>query len=141
MNTKAQAPSLGARKRKATEVLTQDGVLERLRAICRQLPDVTEAVTFGHPTFKINNKPFAVLETYKGDLSICVNVGQKFHNIFEADPRFYRTPYIGKYGWVSLKVYAAPLNWTEIEALVRQSRELVLYPAKEKRPVRVCTER
>ena len=105
---------------------TEESVLERLRGICSALPDATEKLTFGHPTFQANGKTFTVLETYRNELSICVKVGKTLQGMFEADPRFYRTPYIGKHGWVSLKVYAAPLNWTEIKSLVRQSRELVL---------------
>jgi predicted DNA-binding protein (MmcQ/YjbR family) len=120
--------NVGPRSRRSS--VTEEGVLEKLRSICMALPDATEAVTFGHPTFKVKNKTFAVLETYKGDLSICLKVGRKFQDIFEADPRFYRTPYIGKHGWVSLKVHAAPLNWTEIKALVNQSWKLVLNPTK-----------
>lgn len=109
---------------------TETSVLERLRGICSALPDATEKLTFGHPTFQANGKTFTVLETYKNELSICVKVGKTLQGMFEADPRFYRTPYIGKHGWVSLKVYAAPLNWTEIKSLVKQSRELVLSAKK-----------
>ena len=45
--------------------VTEEGVLERLRRICSALPDTTETVTFGHPTFKAAGKTFTVLETYK----------------------------------------------------------------------------
>jgi predicted DNA-binding protein (MmcQ/YjbR family) len=109
---------------------TEESVLTRLRGICSALPDATEKLTFGHPTFQANGKTFTVLETNKNELSICVKVGKTLQGTFEADPRFYRTPYIGKHGWVSLKVYAAPLNWTEIKSLVKQSRELVLSAKK-----------
>jgi predicted DNA-binding protein (MmcQ/YjbR family) len=103
--------------------------LERLRTICEALPNVTETISFGHPTFKARGKTFLVLETYKGDLSICVNVGKTLQGAFESHPRFYRTPYIGKHGWVSLKVNAAPLKWIEIKSLVKQSFERVLNAA------------
>ena len=88
------------------------------------LPDSTETVSFGHPTFQVKGRTFAVLEEYKGDLSICLKVGESMQGIFVADPRFYRTPYIGKHGWVSLKVYAAPLDWDEIDELLLGSHEL-----------------
>ena len=54
-----------------------------------------------------------------------MKVEKELQGIFLDDPRFFRTPYIGKHGWVTLKVYAAPLNWTEIKALVRGSYRLV----------------
>jgi len=89
------------------------------------LPDATETVTFGHPTFQVRGKAFAVLEEYKGELSICINVGKIVRDVFLVDTRFYLTPYSGKHGWVSLKVYAAPLDCREIDELLRGSHELV----------------
>ena len=100
-------------------------ILERLRKICRDLVEATETVTFGHPTFQVNGKTFSVLEEYKSESGICVKVEKELQAIFLDDPRFLRTPHIGKHGWVTLKVYAAPLNWTEIKALVRGSYRLV----------------
>jgi predicted DNA-binding protein (MmcQ/YjbR family) len=114
------APKL---KRAAGNSVTEAQVLERMRAVCVSLTDAVETVTFGHPTFKVKGKAFAVLETYKGDLSICVKVGKTLQGAFLADARFYRTPYIGRHGWVSLKVHAAPLNWREIKSLISQSYE------------------
>jgi predicted DNA-binding protein (MmcQ/YjbR family) len=66
-----------------------------------------------------------VLEEYKGELGICVKVGTLLQGIFLDDPRFFRTPYIGKHGWVTLRVHAAPLNWTEIRGLVKGSYQMV----------------
>jgi predicted DNA-binding protein (MmcQ/YjbR family) len=103
-----------------------------LRTICLRLPAATEGVTFGHPTFRIDGKMFAVLEEYKGELGICVKVGTLLQGVFLDDPRFFRTPYIGKHGWVTLRVYAAPLNWSEICELVKGSYQLVA-PAKSNR--------
>ena len=60
---------------------------------------------------------FAVLEEYKGELGICLKVGTLLQGVFLQDPRFFRTPYIGKHGWVTLRVYAAPLNWNEIREI------------------------
>jgi predicted DNA-binding protein (MmcQ/YjbR family) len=100
-------------------------VLPRLRRSCLTLPGVTETVTFGHPTFQVAGKTFAVLDEYKGELSICVNVGKTLQGVFLDDPRFYLTPYVGKHGWVSLKVHAAPLDWVEIGELLKGSYQLV----------------
>ena len=115
---------------------SHDAVLERLRKACGRLPGNTETVTFGHPAFQVNGKTYAVLEEYKGELSICFRVEKSVQDVFLDDPRFYRTPYIGKHGWVSLKVYAAPLDWNEIGELLAGSRELV---AARTRPRRAKT--
>ncbi len=99
-------------------------ILSKLRKICLALPKTSETTTFGHPTFQVGTKTFTVLETYKGELSICVKVGKKMQPIFLEDQRFYRTPYVGQHGWVSLRA-KTKLNWKEIEQLVRGSYELV----------------
>src|SRR5262249_56720855 len=94
----------------------------------------TEVVTYGHPGFKVDNRLYAVLETYKDELSIVVKVGVDALELFARDPRYYQTPYIGKQGWVSLKVYAAPLDWQEVRGLLKGSHMLVRKePAKRKK--------
>ena len=102
-------------------MLTEAKILEKLREICRALPDADETFTFGHPTFRVEGKTFCVLEEYKGELGICVKVEKELQGIFLDDPRFFRTPYAGKHGWVTLRVHAARLNWTEIKQLVKGS--------------------
>jgi len=99
-------------------------ILPRLREICLALPKTHETVTFGNPTFQVGTKTFAVLETYKGQLSISVKVGKSVQNVFLQDARFYRTPYVGQHGWVSLRANGS-LDWDEITELVRGSHELV----------------
>jgi predicted DNA-binding protein (MmcQ/YjbR family) len=106
-------------------MLTEAQMLARLREVCLTIPSTTETMTFGHPTFQVNGKTFCVFEEYKGELGICVKVEMELQGVFLEDPRFFRTPYIGKHGWVTLKIYAARLNWTEIRALVRGSYRLV----------------
>jgi predicted DNA-binding protein (MmcQ/YjbR family) len=118
----------GAREPKSwyhLPMVSEKAILKKLRAICLRLPEATEGVSFGHPTFRIAGKMFAVLEEYKGELGICVKVGTLLQGMFLDDARFFRTPYIGKHGWVTLRAYAAPLNWNEIRELVKGSYQLV----------------
>jgi predicted DNA-binding protein (MmcQ/YjbR family) len=106
-------------------MISEAAILKKLRAICLRLSTATEGVSFGHPTFRVEGKIFALLEEYKGELGICVKVGTLLQGVFLDDPRFFRTPYIGKHGWVTLRVYAAPLNWNEIRELVKGSYRMV----------------
>jgi predicted DNA-binding protein (MmcQ/YjbR family) len=118
-------------------MLSEKAMLKKLRAICLRLPAATEGVSFGHPTFRIEGKMFAVLEEYRGELGICLKVGTLLQGVFLEDPRFFRTPYIGKHGWVTLHVHAAPLDWNEIRELVKGSYQLVApRNAARKRTVR-----
>jgi predicted DNA-binding protein (MmcQ/YjbR family) len=100
------------------------GIANKLRKICLALEDVVEAETFGHPTFRVGGKTFCVLDEHKGESAIAVKVGLPVQGVFLKDPRFYKTPYTGQHGWVSLKTKTT-LNWREIEELVRGSYKLM----------------
>ena len=118
-------------------MISEDEILKKLRRISLALPNAEETVSHGHPTFRVRGgKIFAVLETYKGELGICVNVGKLMQGMFLDDLRFFRTPYIGKHGWVTLRVHAAPLNWPEIRELVKGSYLLATPAATRKKPAR-----
>ena len=114
--------------------VAEEEVLRSMREICLALPEARETTTFGHPTFQVKGKTFVVLEEYKGELSICVAVGKLTQDLFLQDPRFYRTPYIGHRGWVSLKVHSAPLNWREIKELATGSCEIVRQGVRGRTP-------
>jgi predicted DNA-binding protein (MmcQ/YjbR family) len=103
---------------------TEKSVLAKMRKICMALPGTIEKISHGHPSFATKKGVYAVIEEYKGELSICVNVGRGVQAIFLEDPRFYPTPYAAKNGWVSLKVHAAPLDWEEIAGLLEGSYKL-----------------
>jgi predicted DNA-binding protein (MmcQ/YjbR family) len=111
-------------------------ILDGLRKICLALPGAEETVSFGHPTFRAAGKTFCVLDEYKGEMAIAVKVGVAAQGIFLEDVRFYVTPYIGKHGWVSLRVpvteTAAKLNWEEIGELARSSYGLIAANAGSK---------
>ena len=96
-----------------------------MRKICMALEGTQEKVSHGHPAFFTAKGIYAVLEVYRGELSLCVKVGKEMQGVFLADPRFYLTPYIGKRGWVSLRMHATPLDWTEIGALLKASYQSI----------------
>ncbi len=104
-----------------------DAVLRKLRQICLALTKTAEVAAWGHPNFRVANKTFAVLEEYKGKLSIAFKVAKEHQYLFLKDPRFYRTPYIGQHGWVSL-ITEGPVNWNEVRQLVSDSYRLVAPP-------------
>jgi len=104
--------------------VTEQQVLARMRKICLALAGTEEKISHGHPTFATGKGIYAVLEEYRGELSICVKVGLEVQGVFLEDPRYYLTPYSGKHGWVSLKVHAAPLDWKEIVGLLAGSHHL-----------------
>jgi predicted DNA-binding protein (MmcQ/YjbR family) len=101
-------------------------VLARLRRICLALPNAHETVTFGHPTFRVNERMFAVLEEYRGELTMAFQAGKSMQRIFLEDRRFIRTPYLGQHGWVSLRLPpSSKPNWDEIAEFIRGSHTMV----------------
>ena len=115
-----------------------NGVLERLREICRALPGTTEVRSWGHPNFKVAGKTFAAFEKYKGEWAIACNAEPEHQRfLVERDARFYVTPYVGKYGWVSMKVEGA-VRWGEVKALLTEAHRLTAR-AGASRPRRAST--
>jgi predicted DNA-binding protein (MmcQ/YjbR family) len=110
-------------------------VLERLRAICRTLRGTTEVRAWGHPNFKVANKTFAAFEKYQGEWAIAFKAEPEHQQfLIEQDPRFYASPYVGKYGWVSMKV-DGPVRWTQLRALITEAHRLTAgAPASRPRP-------
>src|SRR5262245_37871331 len=101
-------------------------LLAKLRKICGPLQDAAETVTFGHPTFQVNGKTFAVFEQYKGEFGLALKVEKELQQVFLKDPRFYMTPYIGKHGWVTLRMESNPVDWKEVREMLRRSHQLVV---------------
>ncbi len=99
-------------------------MVARLRAICLELPETDEVATFGNPTFRAGKKTFAVLEAYRGGLTLALKAAPFDHDALLHDPRFFATPYVGQHGWVSLRMSGA-IDWGEVEDLVVASYRTV----------------
>jgi predicted DNA-binding protein (MmcQ/YjbR family) len=98
--------------------------LKRLRQICSLLPETSEVIAWGHPNFKVAKKTFAALEKYKGEWAIAFKAEREHQRfLVDTDDRFYVSPYVGKHGWVSMKI-GGGVDWAQVKDLVRQSYRL-----------------
>jgi predicted DNA-binding protein (MmcQ/YjbR family) len=97
--------------------------LRRLRDICIDLPEVTETLTFHHPTWQANRKTFCVLDRYQGDDCVCFKTSLEKQHDLVATGRFFAAPYGGKQGWTCAAL-GDDLDWDEIEELVIASWRL-----------------
>ena len=93
--------------------------LDRFRAICLGLPDAIERETWGHPTFRIRDKIFAMVHT-AGDVWCKAPRGVQAILVGAAPERFFIPPYLGHKGWIGFRI-DRDTDWEEVEALIRRS--------------------
>jgi len=65
-----------------------------------------------------------VLDAYNGHLCICLKVTLALQQLLLEDSRFFKTPYSGNKGWVSL-IADGQLDWSEVRRLIGESYALV----------------
>jgi predicted DNA-binding protein (MmcQ/YjbR family) len=103
----------------------EGAVLRRLRTLCLDLPAASETTTFGHPTFQVTGRTFAVLERFRGRLCIVFKAEPlEQQALVERDGHYLVAPYVGKHGWVSM-VAGARMDWRAVRRHVAGSWRLV----------------
>lgn len=99
---------------------TED-MLENVRKICLALPEASEHIDgFGHNTFKINGKSFVISGESEKGFSISFKSDRETQEILLQKEHFFKTPYIGQHGWVSIQ---NPIeeNWDELTDLIQEA--------------------
>jgi hypothetical protein len=109
-----------------------DDVTQRVRAICLELPGVTERVSHGSPAF-FAGKQFVMLwadghHDHDFPHLWCAAPPGGQEELVAVDPaRFFRPPYVGGRGWVGVRL-DGPVDWAEIAELVADARRAVITP-------------
>ena len=104
--------------------------LERVRAICLALPDVTERPSHGSPTWFIKDKRSFVmyLDDHHGDgrlaLWCAAPEGAQEMLVEAAGEHYFRPPYVGHRGWVGVRL-DRDVGWDEIAGVVEDAHETV----------------
>ena len=84
--------------------------LERLRALCMALPEVTEKVSHGEPTWFVR-KSFVTFADHHHDDRLafwCAAPPGAQEELVATEPeRFFRPPYVGGRGWLGLRLDGA----------------------------------
>jgi hypothetical protein len=83
--------------------------IDRLRRICLAMPEATEKLSHGEPTFFVRKKVFAMFaNNHHGDgrIAVWVPAPEGLQAVLiEADPKtFFRPPYVGVRGWVGIEL-------------------------------------
>lgn len=104
--------------------------LDRVRATCMALPDVTERPSHGSPAWFINHKRTFVmyLDNHHGDgrlaLWCAAPEGAQEMLIELAPEHYFRPPYVGHRGWVGVRL-DRELGWEEIAGVIEDAHETI----------------
>jgi hypothetical protein len=112
---------------------TNPAMTERLRAICLALPEVTERLSHGEPTWFVRDKKsFCQSWDHHHDDRlgfVCAAPPGVQAELIEIEPdRFYRPPYVGGRGWLGVYLDVPEVDWTEIAAIVSDAYRVIAPP-------------
>jgi hypothetical protein len=114
--------------------------LALVRATCAALPDVSEKVSHGAPTFFVGKRSFLIFhDDHHGDgrLAVwCAAPAEARVSWIEERPEiFFLPPYVAHLGWVGVKLDAG-LPVAEVRAVLALAHATVAakQPAKRRRP-------
>jgi hypothetical protein len=113
---------------------TRERTLERIRAICLGLPETSERLSHGAPTFFVREKKafLMVLTNHHGDGRFaiwCAAPAGMQRMLVDTDPeRFFVPPYVGHRGWLGMRLDRA-LDWNELAGIAEDAYAEVA-PAK-----------
>ena len=104
----------------------RESVLEKLRKICLALPETSERLSHGAPTFFVREKRsfLMVLTNHHGDGRFavwCAAPEGMQAMLVDADPeRFFVQPYVGHRGWLGLRLDRG-LDWNEVAGIAEDA--------------------
>ena len=117
-----------------TDARTRRRTLERLRGLCLALPETSERLSHGAPTYFVREKRafLMVLTNHHGDGRFaiwCAAAPGMQQLLVEADAeRFFRPPYVGHRGWLGVRLDLG-VDWDELAGVVEDAYAEVA-PAK-----------
>ncbi len=110
---------------------TLEHLLEALRAICLGLPEVSEKLSHGEPTWFVRGKTFVMFSNHhhRGPLGFwCAAPPGAQEGLIDADPdRFFRPPYVGHRGWIGVDL-EGEVDWEEMAGIVHEAYRCIAPP-------------
>lgn len=106
-----------------------DDPLVRLRALCLALPEATERISHGEPTWFVRGKKtFVTYADHHHDDRLgfwCAAPPGAQEALIGSDPeRYFRPPYVGHRGWLGVYLDVA-VDWDEVAEIVTDSYRCV----------------
>jgi hypothetical protein len=104
--------------------------LDRLRAICLALPETTERLSHGAPTFFVRGKKTVATFTddHHGDGRVAIwcpaPPGVQADLVEQEPKRFFVPAYVGHLGWLGVRL-DVDVDWDEVAGIVGDAFRLV----------------
>ncbi|GAA4940301.1 hypothetical protein EV188_106267 [Actinomycetospora succinea] len=108
-----------------------DELVERLRQVCLALPEVTEKVSHGSPSWFVRKMFVSYVGHHHGDEHLAIWVAAPEgaqEEMVTADPaRFFRPPYVGHRGWLGMRldVETGGPDWDEVREVVADAYRVI----------------
>lgn len=104
--------------------------VERLRRLCLALPETTERLSHGEPTFFVRDKRVfvTVADRHHDDRAgfWCAAAPGVQASLVDAEPeRFFVPPYVGGRGWLGVRLDVPDVDWAEVAELVEDAYRAV----------------
>lgn len=104
--------------------------LERVRAICLALPETTERLSHGAPSFFVRGKKSLTkfVNDHHGDGRLAIwcpaPLGVQDELVSQDPDRFFVPPYVGHSGWIGVRL-DVDVDWDEISDIVEDAYRLI----------------
>lgn len=104
--------------------------LPTLRKLCLALPETTERISHGEPTWFVRGKKtFVMYANHHHDDVLafwCAAPDGAQETLVASDPeRFFVPPYVGHRGWLGVRLDVLPIDWDQIADLVTEAYRVV----------------
>jgi hypothetical protein len=104
--------------------------LDALRKLCLALPETTERLSHGEPTWFVRDKKTFVMysDHHHNDILafVCAAPDGAQETLVASDPeRFFVPPYVGHRGWLGVRLDVLPLDWDQIADRVTEAYRVV----------------
>lgn len=112
-------------------------LIDRIRKIALALPDATEKLSHGAPTFFTAGRVFVMFDDHHhgtARVSVWCNAPEGAQeSLVEGDPKhFFVPPYVGKAGWLGVRLDTG-LPWGVVADLIAQAHEVTTAKARRKK--------
>ena len=119
-------PRVAEKPRKAPKrSASESDTLARVRKMCLSLPETSEKIAWGAPTFRVKGKLFVMyVDNHHSDGRVaiwCMAPEGSQRALVASDPEhFFVPPYVGPSGWIGIRL-DRKLDWSIIKEMIQEA--------------------